>query len=349
MVWITPYHRQSSIRRRRIILQLHQAAEHGLEMQEEFGPADAEMPATGNEPDFQKQLSGESDSVSVPAMAPGNADVPILPPQIEETGTPFPSQHVSSSQVSTSEAAAETGEAQTHEPAKPSVTYIRKKSTPKLEPVPSTVPGLLRYLKSTPQVNWLLTGESLPIGGGPKNTGSVPENLMVSSLSAYLRDVVGRGDDTVRSTETPHFHLQDLVRGFDKKIGGYSPQIVVITCGLTELQTRWESPVAFEHMFHKLVLRIRNAGAVPIIATPPWPCPSDSFHHTDELIRLEAIRACAEESAALLVDHWEHWENCSDNEWYSADRQMLSERGVQEIVAEFAKTLKLNQLAELKV
>jgi len=203
-------------------------------------------------------------------------------------------------------------------------------------PVPSSVPGLVRLLQSTSQIHWFFTGDDLSFPG--QSNGSDAIGL---AHVRYLQDVVGRTEDTFTVQTSPHFRLQDLQQNFEKTVTAESPQVVVILCGQTELQTRWESTLAFERMFHKLVLKIRNAGAVPIIATPPWPCPTESFYHSDELIRLEAIRACAEESAALLVDHWEHWEHSSTAGWYSGDGHSLSASGIMALVDEFSRTLQL--------
>lgn len=193
-------------------------------------------------------------------------------------------------------------------------------------------------LNSTAQVRWLLTGDSL--------TSEVPEGHDSPQLQAFkefVQNTVERREDEFHSSEVPHFQLSDLSSQFEKRIARFSPQIVIVTCGLTEIQSRGETFLTFERNFHKLILQIRNFGAIPVVATPPWPCPSDAFHHSDELIRLEAIRACAEESAALLVDHWEHWEHSASDAWSNPDRTALSQQGIAEVVQELSRALQLQQ------
>ncbi len=205
--------------------------------------------------------------------------------------------------------------------------------------VPSTVPGLLRLMRATPRLHWLFAGDSLEHGGTSPAKGS----QLMQAIQQHVHRVIGRTGDVFTSCETEGFRLRDLLDRFNSRVSNHSPQIVVITCGTAELQTRGDSPLAFERMFHRLILKIRNSGAVPIITTPPWSCPADDIHHSDELVRLEAIRACAEESAALLVDYWEEWEHHSVEEMFIPPHgQQLSTQGRETAVREFARALQLS-------
>ncbi|SFJ37159.1 hypothetical protein SAMN05421753_11937 [Planctomicrobium piriforme] len=194
-------------------------------------------------------------------------------------------------------------------------------------------------LRSAPSVTWLFTGDTLTLPGQPSE-----RNSHVSALTHAIRDELGRYDDAFISSEAPRLRLRELLDNFEQRIGRFAPHIVIVSCGVEELRATGESSLAFERMFHELIERIRGAGAVAVINTPPRPEMGEGVEHADELIRLEAIRACTAESPAFLVDHWDHWEQSSELHWLAADGQSLSHSGAKAFADEFVRELQLDEL-----
>lgn len=170
-------------------------------------------------------------------------------------------------------------------------------------PVPVTLPALHRKLAETPVVTWLFTGDS-----------TVSQLQSGASLVSYtpvvcseIRDRCGRARDIFVNSESPGLQLAEILDHFSERIGRFGAHVVVISCGLSEVIATEGSSLAFERMFHRLIARVRESGGVPVVNMPHCSGVVRRGLDSDALIRLEAIRACTEESAAFLVDHWEEW------------------------------------------
>ncbi|WP_437191818.1 hypothetical protein [Planctomicrobium sp. SH527] len=170
-------------------------------------------------------------------------------------------------------------------------------------PVPVTLPALHRKFAETPVVTWLFTGDSTV--SQLQNGSSVVSYTPV--VCSKIRDQCQRGRDIFVNSESPGLQLAEVLDHFSERIGRFGAHIVVISCGLSEVVSQEGSSLAFERMFHRLIARVRESGGVPVVNMPHCTDVVRRGLDSDALIRLEAIRACTEESVAFLVDHWEEW------------------------------------------
>jgi hypothetical protein len=209
-----------------------------------------------------------------------------------------------------------------------------------------SLPALSTALQAGTPVTWLLTGETLLPPSSlctVKSLGLVERASHVDALTQLIREGFGRRSDVFISNEAPAACLEFLLEQFDRQIGRFSPQIVIIQCGETELSSPLQSSLEFERTFYELIRRVRAINAVPVISTPPClPCPQ-GFVRTDQLIRLEAIRGCAEEAGAFLVDQWEHWEQEFSRAWLNQNGSALTRIGAYEVAYALAAALQLEQ------
>jgi hypothetical protein len=209
---------------------------------------------------------------------------------------------------------------------------------------PSSVESLeqwLRLIRRPERLIWLFAGDSLST---PRKSPAWSGN----HASYFVRLIGGRlsrDDDAFITTARPGGRMRDLLQRFDEDVARFQPDIVVLSCGCHELSGESQSLMEFEETIRQLVGQIRLNAGTPILTTPSCPVPfEESTLLTDQLIRLEAIRACAIETHTLLVDHWLHWEQAASPDWYRSDCRTPSDQGAAEMANLFIRSLQLDKL-----
>ncbi|WP_437224484.1 SGNH/GDSL hydrolase family protein [Planctomicrobium sp. SH661] len=177
------------------------------------------------------------------------------------------------------------------------------------------------------RLTWLFTGDSLSKAGQDQVTGAG----LVSSSVRVLRDRFHRTRDAYISTECSQFDIQLLTSEFEERVARFHPDIVILTFGLHELQATGESSLAYERRLMQLMEKLRSLKARVLVNLPPLFPGNRAPVSADQLIRLEAIRACTIESSLLLADHWSHWEQHAESSWVTAGGDSLSEKGAAEM------------------
>ena len=197
------------------------------------------------------------------------------------------------------------------------------------------------WLQSTNRITWLFTGDSLSAAGRHPARGGTA----VSYLVRTIRDRIGRQDDAFVTTTRAGQSLKQLLAEFDNQIARFSPDVVVLNCGLGELEQYDESLLEFERLFRELLNRLHQRRERVVVCTPPAHPFSASPPTSNQLVRLEAIRACTKESAAILVDHWSHWEQFATEDWYRSDGVHPGEQGAIELARLMIQELQLDRFA----
>lgn len=212
-----------------------------------------------------------------------------------------------------------------------------KQPAPIQQPLPITNPAFASWLASRPQTTWLFTGDSFTDTGSRITKGGT----FPCFLSRIIRDHFQRVRDVFINTTMPGQTLAEVYRDLTDRVERFSPDVVVLLCGPGDLIPPASAAEDFERIFQKMVDRLREQGSAVIINTPPPP-PSDLQHQqSDAMIRLEAIRNCALESTALLVDHWDCWEQSATTEFHRPGSRLPAERGCIEMARHFVEELKL--------
>ena len=206
--------------------------------------------------------------------------------------------------------------------------------------VPCTIPAFTERMDEDGDLTWLFTGDSLSQRNGQLARGGT----FPSYVERLVRDRLGRVRDAFITTAVPDFFLRDLSNNFSHRVSRFSPDVVVLMFGASELRDTTEDAFAFERRFHQLVHRLRAMGAVTIVNMPPYPLNSESDSSVEQLVKIEAIRNATVESSALLVDHWTYWQESATPEWFRSDGCNPSERGVIEMSRLFVKVFSMDEL-----
>jgi hypothetical protein len=210
------------------------------------------------------------------------------------------------------------------------------------QPDPATnLSHWLRLIRRTEPLTWLFTGDSYTVSGRLPARGACHASYLVR----LIRDRLGRDRDAFVTTARPTFRLSSLLHEFHEAIERFQPGIVVVSCSGQELNREGALLAQFEETIRRVVEKILLTGGMPVLATPPCPVPlADTTVSKEQLLHLQAIRACATETPTLLVDHWEHWERSARSDWYRSDGCSLSDRGALEMAQWFVRSLGLDRL-----
>lgn len=269
------------------------------------------------------------------AVEQAKADVPIAA-----------SPHVQAAPVAERRPVAEPRPVATPRPIvapRPVVTSVPERPAPaqppatKARPLPLTNPAFAPWLASRPEATWLFAGDSLTHAGRRIGRGGTFDGF----LTRIVRDHLNRSRDLFLNVSSPGQTLWQVAHELDQRVLRFQPDIVLLVCGPGELEDHNRTLVEFERMFQRLVRRLNEAGAAVVVNTPPAPLRHGAPVPTDRLIRLEALRGCAMESSALMVDHWEFWEQGAAADWYRSDGVYPADRGGVELARRFVEELGL--------
>lgn len=177
-----------------------------------------------------------------------------------------------------------------------------------LQPMASTsmsaLARLLHNKLSQPDsVTWVFAGDA--------NYCTIHDSLQAFPrlFEDYARKHLGRESDIFVNATYPGARLEHVRKRVELRFRQLKPSVVVLHCGFAECLSGVEKCSEFEQAMISLIEEVHEAGAIPIVCTPPHSdVESNSPEEIDRLIFLEAIRGSAIEHNALLVDFWNDWE-----------------------------------------
>lgn len=140
---------------------------------------------------------------------------------------------------------------------------------------------------------WVFTGTGLQGGAAESESPPLPR----------LRDDALDAASYEEMLQTLQEELQERALRFD-------PDIVLICTGSNEARAGMKGLLVFEHQLALMIEAVLDAGALPLLCTPPARRGGASV---DELVYVEAIRAAAAEYDVPLVDFWDYWRKTSES------------------------------------
>lgn len=153
-------------------------------------------------------------------------------------------------------------------------------------------------------LNWVLTGDSITHGLVHTQGGrSYPEHM-----HELVRGELERTRDVLVTTAISGHRLTDILGDWNRRVSAWSPHIVTLMIGTNDCASGaarvFVSPEAFGTSLGEFVTRVREAGAIPVLQTPP---PVDAAN-APERSRIgefvAVIRAVAAHDDVLLVDNF---------------------------------------------
>lgn len=167
---------------------------------------------------------------------------------------------------------------------------------------------------------WLFIGESHPA-----------VDPFVDQLSErLLSDEIG--SDVIVDARKPGTSIVGAWRQLEKQVKSGVPEIVVFFVGIHDAHFGSAHCEDFEFNLLKMIRQCHRLGSQVVIHTPPRHQLQDELL-VDQLVFIEAMRACAAEEDATLVDHWSSW-HWQPEETVSEQQ----EQTLDEMVTRFLKT-----------
>ncbi|MFE6996187.1 SGNH/GDSL hydrolase family protein [Microbacterium sp. NPDC057659] len=157
-------------------------------------------------------------------------------------------------------------------------------------------------LASGRPLTWVLTGDSITHGlihtRGARN--------YVDHLHELIRGDLGRVQDVVINTAITGWRADLILDDFTRRVSSWSPDVVTLMIGTNDCTTVWLDPPIDADVFRdsvaEFVRRVRAAGAIPVLQTPP----AIDLLHAPDRERIgdfaQRIRDVAAEHDVILVD-----------------------------------------------
>ncbi|MBY5956945.1 SGNH/GDSL hydrolase family protein [Membranicola marinus] len=151
---------------------------------------------------------------------------------------------------------------------------------------------------------WLFTGDS--ITHGAKHTHgyrSYPE-----VFQERIRWEIGRVRDVIINTGISGNAASNILSDFEWRIQQFNPHVVSIMIGTNDCAREGMSPDQFKKNVERLINRIRDIGAIPVLHTPNVIILDKSPKRKTLPNYIPALRSLAEEVDIVLIDNYQHWE-----------------------------------------
>jgi len=159
-------------------------------------------------------------------------------------------------------------------------------------------------LKAGPPMKWLFCGDSITQGALHTHGFRNYVELFEETIRAERK----RKQDIVINTSIGGHTTEDLIQGFEWRIGQFTPSFVLLMIGMNDSSTTRTVPLArFRENLRVLAERTREIGAVPVMQTT---CPVVPGFEPDRLSLpeyMDAVRELAGEQDLPLIDHARHW------------------------------------------
>lgn len=153
-------------------------------------------------------------------------------------------------------------------------------------------------------LKWVFVGDS--ITHGAKHTfgaRSYPE-----IFGERVRFEMRRVRDVIINTAISGNTSVDILNDYDWRILQFHPAVVFIMVGTNDASVKRDiSPEKYREMLVRLVRRIREDGAVPVLQTPNTVLAEKASGRERIGEYVDVIRAVAASEGTILVDHWAFW------------------------------------------
>jgi lysophospholipase L1-like esterase len=165
-------------------------------------------------------------------------------------------------------------------------------------------PRLGALLGSGQPVTWVFTGDSITHGlTHTHGRRSYPEHVHERIRGELRRDL-----DVVVNTGVAGWTAPQVLAAIDHLVLRFGPQVASVAVGMNDAANGPRGRESFGRDLAAIAARLDEAGAVVLLHTPPLAEPGADHGRDDLPAYAEVVRAVAEETGSLLVDHAAHWE-----------------------------------------
>ncbi len=175
------------------------------------------------------------------------------------------------------------------------------------EPVHSD--ALMKRLQHDEPMTWIFAGDS-DFCSTPQTAETFPR-----LVADWTKSEFGRQADIYVNATYANARLEHVRHRMQIRFTRFEPDVVTLVCGFADCAGGVEKCDEFEQSLIGIIKDVQKIGAMPVVCTPPYSEANEGTdEHIDHLIFIEAIRGCAAEHSAILVDHWRFWENQTNTE-----------------------------------
>jgi len=168
--------------------------------------------------------------------------------------------------------------------------------------------AIKNLLKSKKPSIWVFAGDS--ITQGAKHTKGIRSYSEV--FTERVRWEMGRPRDFIINTAVSGNTSTDVINDFDWRVAYFKPNVVSLMIGTNDAAINKNISVeTFEKNIEKLIEKIREAGAVPLLQTPNPIVSALAKERAQLPAYVKVLRKVAEQHKVVLIDHYLYWEEAA--------------------------------------
>jgi lysophospholipase L1-like esterase len=167
---------------------------------------------------------------------------------------------------------------------------------------------IARHFDGSAPVTWVFVGDSITHGSSHTHG----RRSFVEHFAERTRTELGRVGDVVINTGISGDRTADVLAGFDARVRRFHPDVVVVLLGTNDSVEGPGGRDGFRARLSRIVSRVRDLGAVPVLQTPPPADPAAARGHDDLGAYVDLVRDVAGSHDVVLVDHYAHWLEAGD-------------------------------------
>lgn len=184
---------------------------------------------------------------------------------------------------------------------------------------------------------WVFTGDNLGF--------EVQQALRgwIEHFSDFIQQKLERKQDIVLNSSFADSTIEHLLNDVEWRILRFQPDVVLLMPSSAECAERSEDD-RFRETLQHLTDRLHEEGCTVVLNTPP--CPANASHSVTKTMKTAAsrIRAVADQSGAVLADHFSHWQATVQKDGAKANLHeksghQPSARGHRELARRLLKSL----------
>lgn len=151
-------------------------------------------------------------------------------------------------------------------------------------------------------LNWVITGDSITHGLVHTQGG----RSYAEHLHELIRGELARTRDAVINTAISGHRLTDILDDWDRRVATWRPDIVTLMIGTNDMATGPDrdtvEATAFAESLREFVSRVRAAGAIVVLQTPPSIDAANAPGRERIAEFADAVREVAASEDVILVD-----------------------------------------------
>jgi len=184
---------------------------------------------------------------------------------------------------------------------------------------------------------WVFTGDDLGF--------EVQQALRgwIEHFSDFIQQKLERKQDIILNSSFADSKIEHLLNDVEWRILRFQPDVVLLMPSSAECAARGDDE-EFRDTLQQLTERLHDEGCTVVLNTPP--CPANASNSVTKTMKTAAsrIRSVADQSGAVLADHFSHWHATVQQDGTNANLheksgQQPSARGHRELARRLLKSL----------